>query len=113
MSWRLVRLILALFFLNASLTFRNIWPTPGIEWHGDVSIELAVSVLALAVVALRRRMSPAVFRGLSALWAMLVIGRYAEVTAPALYGRDINLYWDLRFIPDVIRMVTRVAPVWL
>ena len=35
------------------------------------------------------------------------------MTAPALYGRDINLYWDLRFIPDVAAMVTRVAPIWL
>jgi hypothetical protein len=35
------------------------------------------------------------------------------VTAPALYGRDVNLYWDLRFIPDVVSMVTRVAHPWL
>src|SRR5262249_14541262 len=50
---------------------------------------------------------------LAALWIVLAAGRYAEVTAPALYGRDINLYWDLRFIPDVAAMVTRVAPTWL
>src|SRR5206468_11064288 len=49
----------------------------------------------------------------SALWTLLVFGRYAEVTAPALYGRDINLYWDVRFIPDVVAMMTRVAPAWL
>jgi hypothetical protein len=47
------------------------------------------------------------------VWTVLVISRYAEVTAPALYGRDVNLYWDLRFIPDVVAMVTRVAPIWL
>jgi hypothetical protein len=50
---------------------------------------------------------------LSALWLLLVLGRYADVTAPALYGRDINLYWDLRFIPDVGAMVVRAAPAWL
>ena len=50
---------------------------------------------------------------LSAVWVLLVIGHYAEVTAPALYGRDINLYWDLRFMPDVAAMVVRVAPLWL
>ncbi|HZW53604.1 MAG TPA: hypothetical protein VFF00_06200, partial [Candidatus Elarobacter sp.] len=50
---------------------------------------------------------------ISSVWVLLVLGRYADVTAPALYGRDINLYWDLRFIPDVVSMVTRVAPLWL
>jgi hypothetical protein len=48
-----------------------------------------------------------------AFWVLLTFARYVEVTAPALYGRDINLYWDLRFIPDVAAMVTRVAPTWL
>ena len=49
---------------------------------------------------------------LSAFWLLLVAGRYADVTAPALYGRDVNLYWDLRFLPDVAAMVTIVAPRW-
>ena len=44
---------------------------------------------------------------------MLVLGRYADVTAPALYGRDINLYWDLRYMPDVAAMIARAAPLWL
>jgi len=111
---RLLTIGLALFVLNASLTFRNLWPTPGIAWHGDLSIELALSLIALAVFRTRRS-PPATMslRSLSVLWTTLVIGRYAEVTAPALYGRDINLYWDLRFIPDVVRMVVRVAPIWI
>jgi len=111
---RLLTIGLALFVLNASLTFRNLWPTPGIAWHGDLSIELALSLIALAVFRTRRS-PPATMslRSLSVLWTTLVIGRYAEVTAPALYGRDINLYWDLRFIPDVVRMVVRAAPIWI
>src|SRR5205823_3332376 len=47
------------------------------------------------------------------IWTLLVLGRYADVTAPALYGRDVNLYWDLRYIPDVTAMVVQAAPVWL
>jgi sulfatase-like protein len=50
---------------------------------------------------------------LSVAWLLLVIGRYADVTAQALYGREINLYWDLRFMPDVAAMLARAAPVWL
>lgn len=50
---------------------------------------------------------------LSAGWVALGIGRYLDVTAPALYGREVNLYWDLQFVPDVVAMVTKVAPAWL
>jgi hypothetical protein len=38
-----------------------------------------------------------------------VIGRYAEVTAPALYGRPVNLYWDARHVSAVAAMLLRVA----
>ena len=44
---------------------------------------------------------------------MLVIGRYVDVTAPALWGRTINFYWDLQFVPDVAAMLARAAPLWL
>src|SRR5260221_2094902 len=104
----------ALVLLNASLSFSNVWPTPAIRWQGELSVELAVCVLALAVAS--RWLGPPsrrVLGWLSVWWAGLVIGRYADVTAPALYGRDVNLYWDLRFIPDVVAMVARVAPSWL
>ena len=100
--------------LDASLTFENLWPTPAITWHGRLSVELAVGVLALLLVS--RASGPLSRRAVawvSAVWTLFVLGRYAEVTAPALYGRDVNLYWDLRFIPDVVSMVTRVAPVWI
>jgi phosphatidylglycerophosphate synthase len=92
--------------LNVSLAFDNLWPTPAITWLGCLSVELAVAILIL-------RMLPGAAGWLSAVWLLLVLGRYADVTAPALYGRDINLYWDLRFVPDVAAMVIRAAPTWL
>jgi hypothetical protein len=103
----------ALVLLNASLSFGNLWPTPAIHWRGELSVEVAVFVLGLALARRWYQPSRAALGWLSAVWTVLVIGRYAEVTAPALYGRDVNLYWDLRFIPDVVSMVTRVAPLWL
>ena len=109
MQW--ISLGAALVLLDAALTFRNVWPTPAIWWSGALSIELAACLLLVA--ACRRRIarrSAALFAALSGLWTVLAIGRYSEVTTPALYGRDINLYWDLQFIPDVVAMVTRVAP---
>jgi hypothetical protein len=109
-----ITLAVALIFLDASLTFENVWPTPFITWTGQISIELAV----LAVVLLSRRRAGSVHHDrlsgwLSVLWVMLVVSRYADVTAPALYGRDVNLYWDLQFLPDVAAMITNSVPTWL
>src|SRR5438874_749974 len=104
----------AVFLLNASLTFINVWPTPAITWRGGLSLEFNICVLALCIAGSRNRVhSRRLIAWISSVWVLLVLGRYADVTAPALYGRDINLYWDLRFIPDVVSMVTRVAPLWL
>jgi hypothetical protein len=99
----------AILLLNASLSFQNLWPTPAIQWRGTLSLEFAVTLLLLAFVRLRTVW----IRILSIVWVLLVFGRYADVTAPALYGRDINLYWDARFMPDVAAMIVRVAPFWL
>jgi phosphatidylglycerophosphate synthase len=104
----------ALVILDASVTFVNIWPTPAFVWTGKLSIELgAVLLLLCATVAWKGALSRRVIGSVSAIWLLLVFARYVAVTAPALYGRDINLYWDFRFIPDVAAMVIRVAPFWL
>jgi hypothetical protein len=108
---RIARVVIALVILDAAVTFENVWPTPAIRWTGGVSIELAICALALAAMGARAGGRTTVWLG--GVWALLALGRYAEVTAPALYGRDVNLYWDLRFIPDVAAMVTKVAPWWL
>jgi hypothetical protein len=103
--------VLALLLLNASLTFRNIWPTPAVRWSGDVSVELALAILGAA--AAWRWYGPiprAALRIGAVAWTLLVVGRYIDVIGPALYGRDINLYWDLRFVPDVAAMFLTANP---
>ena len=100
----------ALLLLNLSLSFESLWPTPGIRWAGELSVECAVIVAALA--ATRRAWgapSRWALRGLAALWTILAIGRYAAVTSTALFGRDINLYWDSRHLSAVASMLARVA----
>jgi hypothetical protein len=114
MTASLLALAAALIILNASLAFHNVWPTPAIGWRGELSLEFAVAVLLLA--AAHRWWKPpsrAAWRWISALWVVLAIGHYADVTTPSLYGRDINLYWDARYLPDVVAMVARAAPLWL
>jgi hypothetical protein len=112
--WRWIALAAALLLLDASITFSNIWPTPAVRWGGELSVELAVCLLVMAVTS--RRFGPPsrwVVRAVAGLWVLLVIGRYAEVTAPALYGREINLYWDARHVSAVAAMLARAASSWL
>jgi sulfatase-like protein len=52
-------------------------------------------------------------RSITVVWIFFVVGRYGDVTATALFGRDINLYWDLRFIPDVVSLLAKAAHSWL
>jgi hypothetical protein len=109
--------LVAIVLLNTSLTFYNVWPTPRIRWQGHLSAELAAVIVALALwlgaagsTAPRRRM----VKALAGVWVALVIGRYLDVMAPALYGRPINLYWDARHLGAVAAMMTDSIPVaWL
>ena len=95
MRWAL--LTVALVLLNLSLTFVSIWPTLGVQASAQLSVEAALLVLGLAVVrAWRGQPVSARTRGLlAATWVLLVIGRYIDVTTRSLYGRSVNLYWDL------------------
>jgi len=114
--WRVISLVLAVLLLDIALTFHNIWPTPAITWRGEISIELGAYLCVLVVAAIRRRerMLPRrALRVLTVAWLLLVLGRYADVTATALFGRDINLYWDLRFIPDVVSLLAKAATIRL
>jgi len=115
--WRGLSLALAALLLDVSLTFHNIWPTPAITWRGEISVEIGAYLLALALVAAarprQRMLSARALRILTVVWLLLVVGRYADVTATALFGRDINLYWDLRFIPDVVSLLAKAATIRL
>lgn len=119
---RLLSLGAAVLLLDAAVTFLNVWPTPAITWHGDVSVELALVLALCAVLAHRGTAStdqrpttddrhsssllhPPYAGLLAAGWLLLAIGRYVDVTAPALWGRELNFYWDLRFLPDVAAMM--------
>jgi phosphoglycerol transferase MdoB-like AlkP superfamily enzyme len=105
--------LVALLLVNGAITFHNVWPTLGIRWPGELSIEVAVLLLALSISnAMLGRTSPRVLAALSVVLVLFAIGRYGEVTAPALYGREINLYWDTQHVGAVAGMLTAVAPAW-
>lgn len=114
-TWRQwLVLAFAVVALNASVTFRNVWPTIGIMPRAEISVELAVLLLVLvawtAFVAPVGRLAWAFITALALLY---VAGRYATVTAPALYGRPVNLYWDWQHLPAITAMLAEVMPWWL
>ncbi len=107
-SW--LRLAAALFILNFALTFHNIWPTLWITTRHELSVEIALLLAALAgYSAVVRVPSARVMAYLALVLVALTIGRYAEVTAPALYGRPVNLYWDAPHVLNVTTMLSVAA----
>jgi hypothetical protein len=112
-GWSWVSACIALVLLNGSVTFHNVWPTLGVHWPGELSVELAALLLALVLSnASLGPTSPRVIALLSAVVVLFALGRYGEVTAPALYGRDINLYWDAPRLVSVAEMLARAASTW-
>jgi hypothetical protein len=104
----------ALLVLNGALTFRNVWPTLWVAPRAELSLELGLMLLALvAWAALVRPLGAKTLAVLTVLVLVLVAGRYAQVTAPALYGRPVNLYWDSQHLPNVAAMLAEVGPWWL
>ena len=112
--WHWAAVLLAVLLLNIPLTVHNVWPTPAVHWTGELSVELAALLLVLSVSnAAGWRTPRPVLVGLSLLMVLFGLGRYAEVTAPALYGREVNLYWDVPQLGAVAGMLVRVASPWI
>ena len=102
--------VAALFVLNLSLTFHNVWPTLWVTTRHELSVEIAVLLFALSLYSgVGKLPSRAALTGLSCLLLVFCIGRYVEVTAPALYGRQVNLYWDAPHVLNVVAMLNEAA----
>jgi hypothetical protein len=103
-------LAIALVLLNVSLTFVSVWPTLAVKPSLQLSIECAALVLVIALAAQAGlTLNRTVERLLASFWVLLILVRYVEVTSRSLYGRDFNLYWDLKLLPDVGAMFAYVA----
>jgi len=105
--------VTAIVLLNLLLTPQNIWPTPWVYPTAELSVEIAAIVILIAAVVEWRGEVPSAARSLLiAILLLFVIGRYAEITAPALFGRRIDLYWDVRHVPRIVEMVVESSPLW-
>ncbi|MCU0956552.1 MAG: sulfatase-like hydrolase/transferase [Hydrogenophaga sp.] len=112
--WPQARAVLALLVLNALLSFGPWWPTPGIRFQALLAPEMVGLWLLLLWLA-ARRVAPSnrTLWGLSLLVLLLVLGRYADVTAPSLFGRPISLYWDIPQLPRFLWVSAQNHPWWV
>lgn len=103
--------VVALLFLNAALSFSTWWPTPGIVLDARIAPEfVGLWVVLLVVVAWRGQVSRRAALWLAAAYLLLVVGRYVDVTVPSLFGRPVNLFWDLPQIPRFLWVSLRELP---
>jgi Sulfatase len=106
--------LFALLVLNAFLSMTNWWPTPFVQLDKRLAPEFVLLwVVILGTVAAAGNLSPRALALLAWAYVLLVLGRYFDTTAPALFGRDINLYWDALQIPRVVGVSLRSYPWWV
>ncbi|MBT9464647.1 sulfatase-like hydrolase/transferase [Hydrogenophaga sp.] len=109
----LLRFALAFGLLNTLLTFENRWSGFGVAYMPRLSFELCLAVVALmGWVAWRGRLSPRATTVSAVGFMALVLVRYASVTAPAVMGRPVNVYWDGRHASELLRVTAQSWPVW-
>lgn len=110
--WRRILVALAaLLLLNGLLSFSTWWPTPGIVPDHRLAPEFVwLWIALLAIVGLRGALSVRAAGVLAAAYLALVLGRYLDVTAPALFGRPINLYWDAPQVPRFLWVSAQELP---
>lgn len=103
----------AILVLNACLSFSTLWPTPFVVLDARVAPEfVGLWVGVLLLVSWRGRLGALALSALSGAYLLLVVGRYADVTVPALFGRPINAYWDIPQIPRFVWVSLQERPLW-
>lgn len=110
---RWVQALLALAFLNAMLSFDNWWPTPAIWPDARVAPEfIYVWALMLVIARLRPPLAASALPWIAVAYLLLIVGRYTDVTVPALLGRRVNLYWDGQQFVRLLWVSAKGLPLW-
>jgi len=114
LGWRgWLGLAAALFVLNLSLSFQQLAPTPFVTLGHQLSVEIAVLVLGLALWRGLAGPPPAALLAvLAVVLTLLALGRYALVAVAGLLGRPLSLVWDLPHLPNVVAMLVETMPGW-
>ena len=108
-----LRFGLAFGLLNTLLTFENRWPGFGVAYMPRLSFELCLAVVTLmGWVVWRGGLSSRAAWVWTSAFVGLVLVRYANVTAPAVMGRPVNVYWDGRHAGELIQVAAQAMAGW-
>ena len=109
----IIKVLLAIALLNFLTTFNNIWSTPFIKPDTRIGPDLiGLWLIMLALVLVFGSIGPRARAWLTGLFFVAVIGRYAEVTVPAWFGRKVNLYWDAQHLPTFLDVASQEYTWW-
>ena len=111
--------LFALFVLNSALSMTNWWPTPYVKLDARISPEFIYvwcGILLWVFLVQRgvlRAISGVAITLLALFYFLLTLGRYIDTTAPALFGRAVNLYWDGWQVPRLLWVMSKNQPLWI
>ena len=84
-----------------------------IEWRPSAELTALVFLVAIAALARPQFIARRVVAGVLALLVVAAaVLNLADAAAPALLGRDLNLYWDLRHMPSLVGLVRDAGGSW-
>jgi hypothetical protein len=110
---RIAKAVFALLVLNALLSFSAWWPTPGVVLDDRIAPEfVGLWLMILALVFFASRLSRPMLAGLTIAYMLLVLGRYLDVTIPSMFGRPINVFWDIPQLPRFLWVTAMDWPWW-
>ena len=111
--WRVARAAFALLVLNSALSFSTWWPTPGVVPEARLAPEfVGLWLVLLTAVAWRKTLSRQLCAAIATGYLLLVLGRYVDVTVPSLFGRPVNLFWDIPQIPRFLWVSAQSLAAW-
>ena len=105
--------VLAFLLLNFLATFVNVWPTPWVQPEARIGPEVVgLWLTILLLVGLFGAVGRRTLTLLTVFVLLITIGRYADVTVPALLGRKMNLYWDAYHLPRFLDVASQALAWW-
>ena len=111
---QVLRWLAWMLLLSGLLSFNLWWPTPMVWPDHRISPEFVILWCALlAWTRWRGVPGTRVLSALALVYLLMVLGRYADVVSPALFGRPVNLYWDGLQLPRFLWVSANAWPWWL
>src|SRR4029077_17717302 len=84
-----------------------------VEWRPSAELAFLIFLVAIAAVAHPQLVMPLpTARILGLLVTTMALLNLIDAAPPALLGRDLNLYWDLRHLPSLFGLAGEAAGFW-